>query len=86
MVACAAGSVALTPWASASYFVFSLVAHEQLLNDEPSLTDLCERHALHGEHVDATGSGALGGSRTPNLLIRSQMLYPLSYERLGERV
>ena len=25
--------------------------------------------------------GALGGSRTPNLLIRSQMLYPLSYER-----
>jgi hypothetical protein len=28
------------------------------------------------------GSGALGGTRTPNLLIRSQMLYPLSYERL----
>ena len=27
--------------------------------------------------------GALGGSRTPNLLIRSQMLYPLSYERSG---
>ena len=27
--------------------------------------------------------GALGGTRTPNLLIRSQMLYPLSYERLG---
>ena len=27
--------------------------------------------------------GALGGIRTPNLLIRSQMLYPLSYERLG---
>jgi hypothetical protein len=26
--------------------------------------------------------GALGGIRTPNLLIRSQMLYPLSYERL----
>jgi hypothetical protein len=25
--------------------------------------------------------GALGGSRTHNLLIRSQMLYPLSYER-----
>ena len=24
--------------------------------------------------------GALGGTRTPNLLIRSQMLYPLSYE------
>jgi hypothetical protein len=27
------------------------------------------------------GLGALGGTRTPNLLIRSQMLYPLSYER-----
>jgi hypothetical protein len=26
--------------------------------------------------------GALGGTRTPNLLIRSQMLYPLSYERI----
>jgi hypothetical protein len=26
-------------------------------------------------------SSALGGTRTPNLLIRSQMLYPLSYER-----
>jgi hypothetical protein len=28
-----------------------------------------------------TWAGALGGTRTPNLLIRSQMLYPLSYER-----
>lgn len=27
------------------------------------------------------GTGALGGSRTPNRLIRSQVLYPLSYER-----
>jgi hypothetical protein len=26
---------------------------------------------------------ALEGTRTPNLLIRSQMLYPLSYERLA---
>ena len=25
---------------------------------------------------------AFGGIRTPNLLIRSQMLYPLSYERV----
>ena len=25
---------------------------------------------------------ALGGTRTPNLLIRSQMLYPLSYKRM----
>ena len=30
-------------------------------------------------------TGALGGTRTPNLLIRSQMLYPLSYERLMPR-
>jgi hypothetical protein len=30
--------------------------------------------------------GALGGIRTPNLLIRSQMLYPLSYERRARRV
>jgi hypothetical protein len=30
----------------------------------------------------ASDLGALGGTRTPNLLIRSQMLYPLSYERL----
>jgi hypothetical protein len=29
-------------------------------------------------------AGALGGTRTPNLLIRSQMLYPLSYERSGD--
>ncbi len=29
---------------------------------------------------------ALGGIRTPNLLIRSQMLYPLSYERWAEKV
>ena len=27
--------------------------------------------------------GALEGIRTPNLLIRSQMLYPLSYERFA---
>ena len=27
--------------------------------------------------------GAPEGIRTPNLLIRSQMLYPLSYGRLG---
>ncbi len=31
--------------------------------------------------LGASDMGALGGTRTPNLLIRSQMLYPLSYER-----
>jgi hypothetical protein len=36
-------------------------------------------------HLVTWGSaGALGGIRTPNLLIRSQMLYPLSYERLDD--
>jgi hypothetical protein len=33
------------------------------------------------EPAGAFDLGALGGTRTPNLLIRSQMLYPLSYER-----
>jgi hypothetical protein len=27
--------------------------------------------------------GALGGTRTPDTLVRSQVLYPLSYERPG---
>jgi hypothetical protein len=35
---------------------------------------------------DLRRCGALGGTRTPNLLIRSQMLYPLSYERLGAQL
>ena len=29
--------------------------------------------------------GALAGTRTPNLLIRSQMLYPLSYQCNGNQ-
>src|SRR5262249_32891431 len=36
------------------------------------------RPSMNGMAIDL---GALGGTRTPNLLIRSQMLYPLSYER-----
>ena len=46
--------------------------------------ELGDPHQLR--HSAANKFSALGGSRTPNLLIRSQMLYPLSYERLGERV
>src|ERR671917_2748469 len=34
-----------------------------------------------GQRPDQDFFSALGGIRTPNLLIRSQMLYPLSYER-----
>ncbi len=35
-----------------------------------------------GYLLQGKSDGALGRSRTDNLLIRSQMLYPLSYERL----
>ena len=35
-----------------------------------------------GYSLQSKSDGALGRSRTDNLLIRSQMLYPLSYERL----
>jgi hypothetical protein len=34
-----------------------------------------------GSREKKPGFSALGGTRTPNLLIRSQMLYPLSYKR-----
>jgi hypothetical protein len=40
---------------------------------------LCHRCASSPSSVSP--AGAPGGSRTPNLLIRSQMLYPLSYRR-----
>jgi hypothetical protein len=39
------------------------------------------RDSLEREENAQVRRGALGGTRTPNLLIRSQMLYPLSYER-----
>jgi hypothetical protein len=39
---------------------------------------------MSGRHGGLRNGGALGGTRTPNLLIRSQMLYPLSYERLAD--
>jgi hypothetical protein len=41
--------------------------------------DLCKRCAT--SPVSISAASAPGGSRTPNLLIRSQMLYPLSYRR-----
>ena len=40
----------------------------------------CEK-MTRGPEGNPWSSGALEGTRTPNLLIRSQMLYPLSYER-----
>ncbi len=48
-----------------------------LLLHEPTGTT---EGALENQGTPWSG-GALGGTRTPNLLIRSQMLYPLSYER-----
>ena len=33
--------------------------------------------------MTAASGGAPGGIRNPNLLIRSQMLYPLSYGRMA---
>jgi hypothetical protein len=40
----------------------------------------------HEKRPDLHLCGAPGGIRTPNLLIRSQMLYPLSYGRLFSSV
>ena len=41
---------------------------------------------IHESRTASHEPGAPGGSRTPNLLIRSQMLYPLSYRRRSIRV
>ncbi len=49
----------------------------------PAVAVLALREQMRWSATDARHGhvGALGGIRTPNLLIRSQMLYPLSYER-----
>ena len=44
----------------------------------PGAHDLCHGHA--GAH---SGKGAPGGTRTRNLFIRTEPLYPLSYGRIG---
>ena len=49
-------------------------AHEKRQRAEPDAGSAVSDVPRH--HISA-----LGESRTPNLLIRSQMLYPLSYER-----
>ena len=46
-----------------------------------SLFHIQEQLARLSEKCLETSHRALGGTRTPNLLIRSQMLYPLSYKR-----
>ena len=41
----------------------------------------CQEQPPRTPPLSWTFLSALGGSRTPNLLIRSQTLYPLGYER-----
>jgi hypothetical protein len=40
------------------------------------LSTRCSIHSLFSDHGLLDGSGAPGGSRTPDLLVRSQTLYP----------
>src|SRR6266702_3150477 len=47
----------------------------------PSIDSSGHTKAQVRESLPGLSRSALGGIRTPNLLIRSQMLYPLSYER-----
>jgi hypothetical protein len=51
----------------------------------PSVAPRTTKRPLAGR-AKGLWAGALGGTRTPNLLIRSQMLYPLSYERSHCRI
>ena len=59
----------------------------EALNDQPPDVTVHEVEAEFAERRVKDGTqitksiGALEGTRTPNLLIRSEMLYPLSYER-----
>jgi hypothetical protein len=57
--------------------------------------DECQQRECHldGRPIDRCEDGAstwtfsaLGGTRTPNLLIRSQMLYPIELQALGDHV
>ncbi len=41
------------------------------------------KNSVPGANHRRGAFSALKGTRTPNLLIRSQMLYPLSYERMS---
>jgi hypothetical protein len=47
-------------------------------NDETR--EAIARLAFYFPHHHVGFDGTLGGTRTPNLLVRSQTLYPLSYE------
>jgi hypothetical protein len=70
--------------------VYTHVVNEQLAEaagifaraiDASGLVSGSVSKEAHPNGEGAFDLGALGGTRTPNLLIRSQMLYPLSYER-----
>src|SRR5438067_1800541 len=66
---------------SASFF--TLPSTIPILPGDQSVTTAPgrERRPVQKQALTCYLSSALGGTRTPNLLIRSQMLYPLSYER-----
>jgi hypothetical protein len=61
------------------------------VNDQTSLQALFGQRPLETQNrrsagvLAAVGICAPVGIRTPNLLIRSQMLYPLSYGRMSSR-
>ena len=59
------------PTSQAARLWFSKCSHGTLAGNNPQA----------GKRCDLDFCGAPGEIRTPNLLIRSQMLYPLSYER-----
>ena len=55
---------------------------------QPAVPILCQNQLSADSHPPSQAphlpiSGALGGSRTPNLLIRSQMLYPIELRALA---
>ena len=65
--------------AMASLPVIHRVIHRPKTAEDPAVLAGSSERITPARLADSVS--ALGGSRTPNLLIRSQMLYPLSYER-----
>src|SRR5262245_6817737 len=65
--------------AMASLLVIHRAIHRPKTAEDPTVPAGSSDPITPARPLDSVS--ALGGSRTPNLLIRSQMLYPLSYER-----
>ena len=62
---------------------FSQAQLNEQIAKETTFTEFFVKSKNPARREILRGFRALGGTRTPNLLIRSQMLYPLSYKRLG---